>query len=90
MKSLRRVAHHSRAAYHESWDLFHSNLVALLRQLSDAMSKLLFSSIEVTRQAFYRSAQAFAIVNLKPIVPGRWLYLITRNHVLTSYHLQMY
>lgn len=57
------------------------------RRLSDTMSKLLFSSIEVTRQAFYRSAQAFAIVNLKPIVPGRWLYLITRNHVLTCYHL---
>lgn len=41
----------------------------------EAMSggKLLFSTIEVTKQAFYRSSTAlsFAIVNLKPIVPGR-------------------
>ena len=35
------------------------------------MSKLLFSTIEVTRQAFFRSQLSFAIVNLKPIVPGR-------------------
>lgn len=32
---------------------------------------LLFSTIEVTRQAFYRSPLSYAIVNLKPIVPGR-------------------
>jgi hypothetical protein len=32
---------------------------------------LLFSTIEVTRQAFYRSSLSYAIVNLKPIVPGR-------------------
>lgn len=32
---------------------------------------LLFSTIEVTRQAFYRTALSYAIVNLKPIVPGR-------------------
>ncbi|KAF9469669.1 HIT-like protein [Collybia nuda] len=31
---------------------------------------LLFSTIEVTRQAFYRSSLSYAIVNLKPIVPG--------------------
>lgn len=32
---------------------------------------LLFSTIEVTRQAFYRTALSYAIVNLKPLVPGR-------------------
>lgn len=32
---------------------------------------LLFSTFEVTRQAFYRTALSYAIVNLKPIVPGR-------------------
>jgi bis(5'-adenosyl)-triphosphatase len=32
---------------------------------------LLFSTIEVTKQAFYRTALSYAIVNLKPIVPGR-------------------
>ena len=35
------------------------------------MSALLFSSFDVSRQAFYRSGLAAAIVNLKPIVPGR-------------------
>jgi len=35
------------------------------------MSALLFSTIEVTGQAFYRSSLSYAIVNLKPIVPGR-------------------
>lgn len=34
-------------------------------------TKLLFSSIEVTRQTFYRSSLSYAIVNIKPIVPGR-------------------
>jgi bis(5'-adenosyl)-triphosphatase len=37
------------------------------------MSKLLFSTIDVTRQVFYRSSLSFAIVNLKPIVPGHVL-----------------
>lgn len=32
---------------------------------------LLFSSIEITRQVFHRTSLAYAIVNLKPIVPGR-------------------
>jgi len=32
---------------------------------------LLFSTIEVSRQAFYRTALSYAIVNIKPIVPGR-------------------
>jgi len=32
---------------------------------------LLFSTFEVTRQAFHRTSLAYAIVNLKPIVPGR-------------------
>lgn len=35
------------------------------------MSALFFSSFDVSRQAFYRSGLAAAIVNLKPIVPGR-------------------
>ncbi|KDQ63146.1 hypothetical protein JAAARDRAFT_29147 [Jaapia argillacea MUCL 33604] len=34
---------------------------------------LFFSTIEVTRQVFYRTAQTYAIVNLKPIVPGHVL-----------------
>lgn len=38
-----------------------------------AMSALLFSTFDVSRQAFYRSGLAAAIVNLKPIVPGRAL-----------------
>ncbi|TDL28047.1 HIT-like protein [Rickenella mellea] len=42
------------------------------------MSKLLFSTIDVTRQAFYRTPFAFAIVNLKPIVPGHVLVVPTR------------
>jgi hypothetical protein len=32
---------------------------------------LFFSTFEVTRQAFHRTALTYAIVNLKPIVPGR-------------------
>lgn len=41
-------------------------------------SRLLFSTIEVTRQAFYRSTLSYAIVNLKPIVPGHVLVIPTR------------
>ena len=32
---------------------------------------LLFSTMEVTKQAFYQTALSYAVVNLKPIVPGR-------------------
>jgi len=32
---------------------------------------LFFSRFEVTRQAFHRTALAYAIVNLRPIAPGR-------------------
>ncbi|KAI0053410.1 HIT-like protein [Auriscalpium vulgare] len=39
---------------------------------------LLFSTIEVTRQAFHRTALSFAIVNLKPLVPGHVLVCPTR------------
>jgi len=39
---------------------------------------LFFSTFEVTRQAFYRTALAYAIVNLKPIVPGHVLVCSTR------------
>ena len=35
------------------------------------MSALLFSTFDVSRQVFYRSGLAAAIVNLKPVVPGR-------------------
>ena len=35
------------------------------------MPPLLFSTIEVSKQAFHRTALSAAIVNLKPIVPGR-------------------
>lgn len=40
----------------------------------------MFSTIEVTKQAFYRSSTAlsFAIVNLKPIVPGHVLVIPAR------------
>jgi len=43
------------------------------------MSKLLFSTIDVTRQTFYRSSLSFAIVNLKPIVPGHVLVVPHRR-----------
>jgi len=43
------------------------------------MASLFFSTIEVTRQAFYRSSLSYAIVNLKPIVPGHVLVLPTRH-----------
>ncbi|KAG2075140.1 HIT-like protein [Suillus decipiens] len=41
-------------------------------------SPLLFSTIEVTRQAFYRTSLSYAIVNLKPIVPGHVLVIPNR------------
>ncbi|GLB35777.1 putative HIT domain containing protein [Lyophyllum shimeji] len=43
------------------------------------MSPLFFSTIEVTRQAFYRSSLSYAIVNLKPIVPGHVLVIPLRS-----------
>ncbi|KAI0248358.1 diadenosine tetraphosphate asymmetrical hydrolase [Lactifluus subvellereus] len=39
---------------------------------------LFFSTFEVTRQAFHRTALTYAIVNLKPIVPGHVLVCSTR------------
>ncbi|KAJ7083612.1 diadenosine hydrolase [Mycena belliarum] len=42
------------------------------------MASLLFSTIDVTRQAFFRSSLTYAIVNLKPIVPGHVLVIPTR------------
>ncbi|KAL4069799.1 HIT-like domain-containing protein [Scleroderma yunnanense] len=39
---------------------------------------LLFSTIEVSRQVFYRTTLSYAIVNLKPIVPGHVLVISTR------------
>jgi bis(5'-adenosyl)-triphosphatase len=44
-------------------------------------SAVLFSTIEVTRQVFYRTSLSYAIVNLKPIVPGRKQSLI--SHILS-------
>ena len=38
---------------------------------TEMATPLFFSTFEVTRQAFHRTALAYAIVNLKPIVPGR-------------------
>lgn len=35
--------------------------------------KILFSTFDVTRQSFFRTSLSFAIVNLKPIVPGHVL-----------------
>jgi hypothetical protein len=35
------------------------------------MASVLFSTIEVTTQVFYRTSFAAALVNLKPLVPGR-------------------
>ncbi|KAJ7621044.1 diadenosine hydrolase [Roridomyces roridus] len=43
------------------------------------MGSLFFSTIDVSRQAFYRSTLSYAIVNLKPIVPGHVLVLPTRH-----------
>ncbi|KAJ7263090.1 diadenosine tetraphosphate asymmetrical hydrolase [Mycena rebaudengoi] len=43
------------------------------------MGSLFFSTIEVTRQAFYRSSLSYAIVNLKPLVPGHVLVLPSRH-----------
>ncbi|KXN88934.1 Bis(5'-nucleosyl)-tetraphosphatase [asymmetrical] [Leucoagaricus sp. SymC.cos] len=39
---------------------------------------LLFSTFEVSRQAFYCTSFSYAIVNLKPIVPGHVLVIPTR------------
>jgi len=42
------------------------------------MSRVLFSTIDVTRQVFYRTSLSYAIVNLKPIVPGHVLVIPNR------------
>jgi hypothetical protein len=36
-----------------------------------AVVPLKFGTFEVTRQIFFRSKLSYALVNLKPIVPGR-------------------
>jgi hypothetical protein len=38
---------------------------------STMTTPLFFTTFEVTRQVFHRTPLAYAIVNLKPIVPGR-------------------
>ena len=35
------------------------------------MKHVVFATVEVTRQVFFRTPLSYAIVNLKPIVPGR-------------------
>jgi len=42
------------------------------------MSRVLFSSFDVTKQVFYRSAKTSAIVNINPIVPGHVLVIPNR------------
>ncbi|KJA28636.1 hypothetical protein HYPSUDRAFT_62277 [Hypholoma sublateritium FD-334 SS-4] len=42
------------------------------------MVPLLFSTFEVTSQSFYRATLSYAIVNLKPIVPGHVLVIPNR------------
>lgn len=42
------------------------------------MAGLFFSTLEVSRQCFLQTTQAFAIVNLKPIVPGHVLVIPKR------------
>ncbi|OSX66909.1 hypothetical protein POSPLADRAFT_1175614 [Postia placenta MAD-698-R-SB12] len=41
-------------------------------------TNLFFSTFEVTRQAFFRTSLSYAVVNLKPIVPGHVLVVPTR------------
>ncbi|KAE9409160.1 diadenosine tetraphosphate asymmetrical hydrolase [Gymnopus androsaceus JB14] len=43
------------------------------------MASLFFSSFEVTRQCFYRTSSAYAIVNIKPITLGHVLVIPTRK-----------
>ncbi|KAL0951699.1 hypothetical protein HGRIS_008375 [Hohenbuehelia grisea] len=44
-------------------------------------TRLLFATVEVTSQVFYRSSLSYAVVNLKPIVPGH--VLVIPNRVVT-------
>jgi hypothetical protein len=53
------------------------------------MTPLFFSTFEVTTQAFYRASLSYAIVNLKPIVPGRKRLNIIDSRTLSSFN-QMY
>jgi hypothetical protein len=59
------------------------------------MTPLLFSTFEVTAQAFYRASLSFAIVNLKPIVPGRKDFtkrfkIISMNRANSLFLIQMF
>ncbi|KAF8323136.1 diadenosine 5',5'''-P1,P4-tetraphosphate asymmetrical hydrolase [Clavulina sp. PMI_390] len=42
------------------------------------MSKLLFSTFDVTKQVFYRSRLSFGLVNIHPILPGHVLVVPQR------------
>jgi len=50
-----------------------------LPMIAHDMTPLLFSTFEVTTQAFYRASLSYAIVNLKPIVPGHVLVVPQRR-----------
>lgn len=54
---------------------------------STMTTPLLFSTFEITRQAFYRTPLAYAITNLKPIVPGRTYRTTARYKVITKFTL---
>ena len=43
-----------------------------------AASNLMFAKFDVSSQCFFRSAHAFAIANIKPIVPGHVLVIPNR------------
>jgi len=51
--------------------------VSIRSSTTEMATPIFFSTFEVTRQAFHRTALAYVIVNLKPIVPGRMRWLIS-------------
>jgi hypothetical protein len=55
--------------YHDS--LYHDSDLPPRVPSTTMTTPLFFTAFEVTRQVFHRTALAYAIVNLKPIVPGR-------------------
>lgn len=52
------------------------------QQSTDYMSEILFYRFPVTPQVFYRSRYSYALVNLKPLVPGHVLVVPLRTSVL--------
>lgn len=43
----------------------------VMKLMLQEMNRFFFSTIDVSRQVFFRTPLTYAIVNLKPIVPGR-------------------